>query len=94
MLPIARNNAFRVPHSLAALAAGICLVLAFSSDFRQRQEPLVNAPADPETHRITVVDESLPAGTPKGDGRAREALSSRSNTRWIPWFPGLRPGGG
>ncbi|NDY96912.1 hypothetical protein [Wenzhouxiangella limi] len=94
MLPIARNNAFHVPHGLAALAAAVCLVLAFTSDFSQRQKQVLDAQADPAAWVATAADDPRPDITPKGDARPGDKMSSRSTTRWIPWFPGLRPGGG
>lgn len=35
MLPVAKRKTLEIPHGLAAVAAAICLVLAFASDFRK-----------------------------------------------------------
>lgn len=94
MLPIARNHSFHVPHGLAALAAGICLVLAFTSDFNQRQDEQASIQTEPAARMATALDDPHPETTPAGEARARDGLPAGQSTRWIPWFPGLRPGGG
>lgn len=94
MLPIARNHSFHVPHGLAALAAGICLVLAFTSDFDQRQDEQANVQTEPAARVATALDDPRPDITSTGEARTRDSLPADQPMRWIPWFPGLRPGGG
>jgi hypothetical protein len=94
MLPIARNHSFHVPHGLAAVAASVCLVLAFTSDISQRQDDLVIDQTEPAARMATAVEDSPPHAAPAAEGRARDTLKPNQTTRWIPWFPGLRPGGG
>lgn len=96
MLPIVRKKALQIPHGLAALAAGICLVLAFSTDFNERRQQLlaeqqetavsVLAAARDETQRNDAAVKTEP--------RTREAGATRPPMQLLPWFPGLRQGGG
>lgn len=94
MLPIARNQSFHVPHGLAAVAAGVCLVLAFTAEFSQRQAPLAGSQPEPAAQMAASINDSQADSQPASEGRAREGLAPQHSTRWIPWFPGLRPGGG
>lgn len=40
MLPIVKRKTLEIPHGLAAVAAAICMVLAFASDFGSREQAL------------------------------------------------------
>ncbi|MFP4208784.1 MAG: hypothetical protein ACLFSC_08995 [Wenzhouxiangella sp.] len=95
MLPIARKHAFHIPHSLAAIAAGVCLVIAFGSDFSQRQQQLAGT-RNVTPAPVTALIKDAPAeSTPGGEVRSKDPKASgRSTTVWIPWFPGLGSGRG
>lgn len=93
MLPIARNRALHIPHGLAALAAGICLVLAFSTDFNERRHQLTIERQESAAAGIALVnDENRNDSSVKADPRLREPLRKQP-TQLLPWFPGLRLGG-
>ncbi|MEE4637179.1 MAG: hypothetical protein V2J42_00375 [Wenzhouxiangella sp.] len=94
MLPIARNRSFHVPHGLAAVAASVCLVLAFTSDISQRQDEMVTNQTEPNARVATTAEDPRPDPVSTADARGRDTLPPTQTTRWIPWFPGLRPGGG
>ena len=95
MLPIIRNKPLHVPHRLAAIAAAICLGLAFFSDFSERRENLIATQTESATKRFTaVVEEARGDAAAAPEQRRVDSTKSRQPTQWFPWFPGLRPGGG
>ena len=94
MLPIARNNTIHVPHGLAAVAAIVCLVISFTADFGQGPENLLKAQTESPTPVAVTVDDSLIEPAPTREGKKRDSTSSGQAAVWIPWFPGLRSGGG
>lgn len=98
MLPVVRRKTFEIPHGLAAIAAGICLTLAFASDFKDREQTLR---ADLESRSKTELVTSMPeAGS--DDHSAKTESSQRTGShrqgrlppaRLLPWFPLQRNGG-
>lgn len=93
MLPIANRKTLEIPHGLAALAAVICLVLAFATDHAPGEQDLrvernsTSAPLD------QAVEESV--GDDRTQPRIRERREQRQrqgNLTLIPWLP--VPGGG
>lgn len=98
MLPVVKRNAFQIPHGLAAIAAGICLALAFASDFHSREQ---NIRAELDARSTT----ELIAGSADGSANDPSVKSdakqqNRSNPRgklpsagMLPWFPLQRDGG-
>ncbi len=52
MLPIVKRKTLEVPHGLAALAAAICLIMAFATDFNARDERLRAEAAAAESAEI------------------------------------------
>jgi hypothetical protein len=98
MLPFVRHNTLKVPHSLAAIAAAVCLGLAFTSDIQNRLTTL-----QPDTSAESPVDIAVKMPEfPSKDGptEAESARSSGSEQTsgalsgfLLPWLPRLRPAG-
>ncbi len=40
MLPVVKRRTLEIPHGLAAIAAAICMALAFATDFGDREQAL------------------------------------------------------
>ncbi len=53
MLPVVKRKTLEIPHGLAAVAAAICMVLAFASDFGSREQAL-RAEAS-ESHPVEII---------------------------------------
>jgi hypothetical protein len=95
MLPVARNRSFHVPHGLAALAAAVCLVIAFTTEDGNStpqlagltDQPCVQSPVESETSRDTP---QTGRDAQSGERRAVRGASAV----FIPWFPGRRSAGG
>ena len=92
MLPVVKRKTLQVPHGLAAIAAGICLALAFASDFQSREQSL-RAELDNQSGNELVI-----GATESADGersvnteakhRPRPRQSDRSPAAGLlPWFP-------
>lgn len=86
MLPIVKRKTLEIPHTLAALAAAICLVIAFATDFTARENSL-RAEIDQSEkmeliarHAAKPQDDTAPRPeTPRrgsGDGAAPSSMSS------------------
>ncbi len=90
MLPIANRKTLEIPHGLAALAAVICLVLAFATDHASMQQ---ERHAD-HAGTNSSLQQSVEAPRNKDDGQksSRERRDHHGNLSLIPWFP--VPGGG
>ena len=89
MLPIANRKTLEIPHGLAALAAVICLVLAFATDQASLQQ---ERQADRNTATAPLqqaVEESGKEDSAKT--RLRERWDWQGNLNLIPWLP--VPGG-
>jgi len=72
MLPIVKRKTLEVPHGLAAMAAAICLVLAFATDFTDR-----GLPSTVSSEKKTPVDIVAKHATPAGDDQAVSTEGSR-----------------
>lgn len=94
MLPIVRKRSLHVPHGLAAIAAGICLALAFTTDFKDRERELLAEQRERSNVAVAVIADDNRTETPSwAEQRSREAAKRRPS-QFFPWFPGLRLGGG
>ncbi len=92
MLPVVRRKTLQIPHGLAAIAAGICLALAFASDFQSREQSLR---AELDTQQGT----EWAAGASESAGNDLSATSDRNQrprarqpeqvppAGLLPWFP-------
>lgn len=93
MLPIARRRTLAVPHGLAALAAAVCLTLAFATDHSDVQQQFRAEQSEPSAVQHLAgdgrrSDNTVPAGE-KPDSRDRDA-----GIDLLPWFAGLGGRGG
>ncbi|AKS42319.1 hypothetical protein [Wenzhouxiangella marina] len=76
MLPIVKRKTLEVPHGLAALAAAVCLVLAFATDFSEREEHLR---ADIDATPATELSAAHAANLHDSGGSAAEATRKPGN---------------
>ncbi len=90
MLPIANRKTLEIPHGLAALAAVICLVLAFATDQASLQHESHADSANPQSPLQQTVEETR--SDDSGQTRLRDRRERQGNLSLIPWFP--VPGGG
>jgi hypothetical protein len=96
MLPVARNRSFHVPHGLAALAAAVCLVIAFTTEDGNstprlaglNPEPCVQETIELEAHQDRPSEERQ---VQQGE---RQTVRRSASAVFIPWFPGRRSAGG
>jgi hypothetical protein len=94
MLPVVKRKTLEVPHGLAAIAAAICLVLAFATDV---SDPDAARIADIEDVKATELVVGAKAAvsddnTVRSDSSSRHGSDSSSGTQTstlITWF-GLR----
>jgi hypothetical protein len=94
MLPIVRKRVLQIPHGLATVAAGICLVLAFSTDIQNRQDQIMAERQDTSPVNLLAGSEEsrsepTPRADPLGDKRSREAGNHGTFLPMFPWFPGI-----
>lgn len=95
MLPVTHRKVTIVPHSLAAIAAGICLLAAFAWD-----SPVNDRIASGEvaaTSRVAETGDGRPGSEDQGGEPARETSATRNNTADFRLLPLLMPrssGGG
>lgn len=95
MLPFVRHRTLQIPHRLAALAAAICLALAFTSDVQTRLETLQAESASEKPVEVMVkVPEHAPSDQtvnpePGRSGNSEQATRGLSNFL-LPWLPRLR----
>ncbi len=94
MLPIVKRKALEVPHGLAAIAAAVCLVLAFATDFTDHDSQhlveldgnntaeLVTSHAQTSTDNNAITSEH-----PRRQGG--ESAAGTQGSTLITWF-GLR----
>ena len=93
MLPIANRKTLQVPHGLAALAAVICLVLAFVTDHSAGERNLHAEQTGTSAPIEQVVDENGANHSPQPAKRERRDRRERQGSlTLLPWFP--VPGGG
>ncbi len=98
MLPVVKRKTLEIPHGLAAVAAAVCLGLAFVSDFQAREHSLnaelnstvptefmASAPDDRQSDRVKNPD------SPRVPARERREGGSTSGL--LPFLPGFRNGG-
>ncbi len=90
MLPIANRKTLEIPHGLAALAAVICLVLAFATDHASLQQERHADSANSQSPLQQSVEETRQDET--GQTKLRDRRDRQGNLSLIPWFP--VPGGG
>jgi hypothetical protein len=95
MLPIVKRKTLEVPHGLAAVAAAICLVLAFATDFSDRDSAATatvetTAPVEFVAKHATSGKEEQ-AATTEGSRRhgGETAATQAGASALINWF-GLR----
>lgn len=95
MLPVARNRSFHVPHGLAALAAAVCLVIAFTTENSNSAPQMAALATEPCVQNVTTGEahEAIPASERKAQQGKRRAVRSASAV-FIPWFPGRSSAGG
>ncbi len=92
MLPVVKRKTLQVPHGLAAIAAGICLVLAFASDFQDREQRL-QAELEPNSNTELVAerrDSSSQDQSVQTESRRQQAEDRRERMTTgglIRWFP-------
>ncbi len=91
MLPIANRKTLQIPHGLAALAAVICLVLAFATDHASMQDERQAGHASPDSS-VQQSAEAPRNSSDDGTTPTRERRDRQANLSLIPWFP--VPGGG
>lgn len=93
MLPSHRKRALHIPHGLAIAAAGICLVLAFSSDLQSRHEQISAERLDQPVQQLAGSDESRPDSASwldqRSEQRSRDHAARRLPMPLFPFFPGL-----
>ncbi len=94
MLPIARKRVLQIPHGLAACAAALCLVLAFSTDIHSRHDRISaeNSPltsADTHSGLDQRVSEAAVRADQRSEQRSREPVKRSAPTPLFPRFPGL-----
>ncbi|MEN1729108.1 MAG: hypothetical protein AAGJ52_11775 [Pseudomonadota bacterium] len=95
MLPVVKRKTLEVPHGLAAIAAAICLVLAFATDFSDRdaqqlvEMEKVQAAEFAITQAPTATDDTASAS----DGALQigdTSTGASNNSALITWFGLLR----
>jgi hypothetical protein len=89
MLPIANRKTLQIPHGLAALAAVICLILAFATDHASMQHERHTSHASPNSSLQHPADPSR--NSEDGQATSRERRNRQGNLSLIPLFP--LPGG-
>lgn len=95
MLPVARNRSFHVPHGLAALAAAVCLVIAFTTEEGNSAPRLADSTAEPCEQSTAKAEADQDAPRTERDSRQGERQAvRRASAVFIPWFPGSRSAGG
>lgn len=95
MLPVTHKKVLVIPHSLAAVAAAVCLVAALAWD---RQDPLQEDLTDTQT-AVEAAEAEEETTEPNHVARAREQKNGAGNRRQLELrlFPLLlnpRSGGG
>ncbi|MFU8830766.1 MAG: hypothetical protein ACNA7J_01305 [Wenzhouxiangella sp.] len=98
MLPIVKRKALEIPHGLAAVAAAVCLGLAFVSDFQAREHSLkaeLHSTAPTEIMAGGAEDRHSDRGANSDSSRspARERREAGSRSSLLLWLPGFRNGG-
>lgn len=95
MLPITRQRVLQIPHGLATVAAGICLVLAFTTDIQSRHDRIAAERAESvPVYQLAASDEARPDSLPRPDKRPRDTSARYMPLSLFPWFPGLGSNGG
>jgi len=92
MLPIVKRKTLEIPHTLAALAAAICLVIAFATDFTAREETL-RAGID-QSDNVELIarnagkaaDENTPRSDTPRRGTGEGAAPSSVSSGLLNWF--------
>ena len=106
MMPITRRKTLAIPHGLAAVAAGVCLLLVTLTDFSERQATLTaEQPSNERAALVTVEKEPVRLDGPseplaenlgnrsnRQEGRADNRQRSQSLKGWLPFLRGFLPG--
>lgn len=106
MMPITRRKTLSIPHGLAAVAAGVCLLLATVTDFSERQANLMAEQAAGERAMLIAADkeparldgnseplaENLGNRGNRQEGRSDNRQRSQSLKGWLPFLRGFLPG--
>lgn len=92
MLPIAKRRTLEVPHGLAAIAASVCLILAFATDQSSVEDRLRAQQSGQSPVEQTAEDGN---GSKEDVSEAvREQRKRGSGLSLLPWFPGYAGGRG
>jgi len=91
MLPIVKRKTLEIPHGLAAVAAAICLVLAFATDFSDRDRPSSVAaekslPTDFVARHVATDGEDRATATDSKNHRGGETRTQAGASALINWF--------
>ncbi len=97
MLPVAKHRSFHVPHGLAALAAAVCLVIAFTAEDGKSAPQMAGLTTEPCVQSTITLEASQE--TPKVERevvqqRNQQSVRRSASAVFIPWFPGSRSAGG
>lgn len=92
MLPIAKRRTMTIPHSLAAIAAAICLGLSFVTDFQDREQALrAELPSPSQSELVSQASEENVRERALSTDPQRQVNRERSGNRpspaLLPWFP-------
>ena len=88
MLPISKHRTRVIPHRLALVAAGVCLVLSFTVDQASIDQNLQAERSQPSEQFDAVNAGSSAVSQPEQSNEAR-AGGSGGNVSLLPWFSGL-----
>jgi hypothetical protein len=87
MLPITHHKKLIIPHRLAVIAAGICLVLSFTVDQTRVDESLTSSTSAPDPVEHTVDDAHTDAADKLGGDDGAEGDHGRGLGLLL-WPPG------
>ncbi|TVQ29837.1 MAG: hypothetical protein EA370_14440 [Wenzhouxiangella sp.] len=98
MLPIVKRKTLEIPHGLAAVAAAICMALAFASDFKSREQMLrAEAGESPVVEVMATLPEERSADQKAAAEAARKTrlkpAEGRTLRGLLPLFPLPNQGG-
>lgn len=94
MLPIAHRRTLEVPHGVAALAAAVCLVLAFVSDQSGGEEQQLQAEQSGSSRVEHVTSRDEPSDEAAEARKRTRSGNGKGAIELLPWFTGLGRGGG
>jgi hypothetical protein len=94
MLPVVRKRSFHVPHGLAALAAAVCLVLAFSAEDSRLQLAGDSDHTEPRSAMTAANEQHENQSSLNAHSRPSQSPTRPTPNVWIPWFPARSSAGG